>query len=233
MVINEFFLNSSVESLAVRIHLRGLGIGMVMGEMKLAKRLGKMFLEFRTIIGKHVHKAKGMREYHLAIVKEFSGGKGGVTLSRPGKAKAGVNVFKGDDVSPAAIDEAFNGIQSNQMTRICRLEISWLSQYLLSFDGLYSPIVVNLLRKHSQPSAVLDEASYGAYRGAWQLLCKTEFSEKRMDFVFSKVGIGIAQPLYLIKNFRGPQAFPSLLWSAGGVIECFKPSFPFLEFLFP
>jgi len=43
MIINKLILNRSVKPFAVSVHLWGLGICVVVSEMKLLKLLGKMF----------------------------------------------------------------------------------------------------------------------------------------------------------------------------------------------
>ena len=44
VVINELFLNRSIEPLKMCIHLRHLGIGMIMDEVQAQKFFGKSFL---------------------------------------------------------------------------------------------------------------------------------------------------------------------------------------------
>ena len=58
----------------MRVHLRGLGVGMIMGEMEPLQFLGKMFLELRAVVGKHKKEIIGMRECLLAEGKELGGG---------------------------------------------------------------------------------------------------------------------------------------------------------------
>lgn len=53
MVVNELFLDGAIESFEVSIHLRRLGIGVKMSQMEPLQFRGKMFLELRTVIGKH------------------------------------------------------------------------------------------------------------------------------------------------------------------------------------
>ena len=49
-VIDKLFLDVSVKSFNVSIHLGALGIGMVMNQMKLFQPFGKVFLEFGAIV---------------------------------------------------------------------------------------------------------------------------------------------------------------------------------------
>lgn len=53
VVVDEFFLNGTVESFHVSVHLRGFWIGAEMSQMKPPQLLGKVFLEFRAVVGKH------------------------------------------------------------------------------------------------------------------------------------------------------------------------------------
>ena len=59
--INELILDRAIEPFHMGVHLRGLGIGVVAGEMKPAHFLVKVFLEFRTIVGQD--ELKWEREY--------------------------------------------------------------------------------------------------------------------------------------------------------------------------
>ena len=85
MVINEFFLDGSVESFHVSVHLRGLGVGVIMSEMEPLQFCGKMLLELRAVIGKHKKEVIGMRECLLAQSKELGGSQGCMTFRAPGK----------------------------------------------------------------------------------------------------------------------------------------------------
>lgn len=53
MVIHKLFLYGAVESLAMRVHLGGLGVGMVVDEMQAPQFFIKMLHEFRAIIREH------------------------------------------------------------------------------------------------------------------------------------------------------------------------------------
>lgn len=50
-VVDEFFLDSPVKSFDMSIHLRALGIGVVMGEVEFSQPFGKMLLKFRPVVG--------------------------------------------------------------------------------------------------------------------------------------------------------------------------------------
>jgi len=71
MVVGKFFLDGTVESFQMGIHLRTFGIGMIMEPAKLLQSLGEMLLEFRTVVGKNV--GDGKRKQLDCLKKEFPG----------------------------------------------------------------------------------------------------------------------------------------------------------------
>ena len=104
-------MNSScrafVESFYVAVHLRSLGVGVVMSQMKLFQFFSKVFLEFGTIVGQHIKKVERIRKHFKAQFKEFLSGFGDVGLSCPGKAKASVYVLKSNHIPTAAVNYFF------------------------------------------------------------------------------------------------------------------------------
>ena len=69
VIINEFFLDGTIEPLTVRIHLGSPGIGVIVREMQLVEFFREVLHDFRAIISQHKH--KGMRGYHQAVLKEL------------------------------------------------------------------------------------------------------------------------------------------------------------------
>ena len=52
VIIDEFFLNCSVESFAMSVHFWGLWISVIMNKVKPFKFFWKMLFELRSVIGK-------------------------------------------------------------------------------------------------------------------------------------------------------------------------------------
>ena len=121
--INKLILDRAIEPLHMSIHLRCLGIGVVVGEMKPAHFLVKMFLEFGTIVGQD--ELKREREYLKTHLKELFGGKRGVRSGRPCERESSEDVFKGDDVSPASIYVFFNRVKGDTVAGVDRFKILW------------------------------------------------------------------------------------------------------------
>lgn len=69
MVIHEFFLDGPVEPFHVRVHLRRLGVRVVMREMEFLELLRKVLLELRSVVREDVLEFHG--EHHAAEAEEF------------------------------------------------------------------------------------------------------------------------------------------------------------------
>ena len=93
MVIDKFFLKSSIEPFHMGIHFGSLGIGVPMVFVQPSKFLIEVLHELRTIIGEYALKRVGKDLGN--DVEELSGRQGSMALSGPGKTEprvvAGVN----------------------------------------------------------------------------------------------------------------------------------------------
>ena len=69
MIVNEFFLESAIESFAVSIHLGGTRVGMIMGQVQTPQVFVKVLHELRAIVSEY--EGEGIREYHAAVFKEL------------------------------------------------------------------------------------------------------------------------------------------------------------------
>ena len=182
MVINELLLHGAIESFHVGVHLRGLGVGMVVDEMEPSQFFREMFFELRAVVGEN--KGHGMREYFLTEAEELRGCQRGVRGGRPCKGEAGMDVLKGDDVPAYTEHKAFDGVECDQMPGIFRLDVLWLAQYLLPI-GFDDPAGAgNPLRVDTKPSAVLDEPPNGAGLGTGESTCCAKRKEQRVQFLF-------------------------------------------------
>ena len=72
MVIDELLLHGSIESLHVGIHLRCLGVGVIVDEVEPSEFLREVLLELTPVVRKH--KGDGVREHLPAEVEELLGG---------------------------------------------------------------------------------------------------------------------------------------------------------------
>lgn len=110
MEINEFLLDGAIEAFEVSVHLRSLGIGVVVNQVKTSQFFGKVFLELTPIIREHVEEVEGVWKRLKAQLKELLGSERRMGGRCPGKAKSRIDIFKGDHVSSAAVHKAFHGV---------------------------------------------------------------------------------------------------------------------------
>jgi hypothetical protein len=101
VVVDEFFLNGSIEAFAVGVHLGCLGVGMPMGEQLVGQGAGEVALELAAVVGKHG--LDGEWEHGLDEAKELFGGSTGVAVGGPGPGEVGMQVDAGDDVAALAL----------------------------------------------------------------------------------------------------------------------------------
>ena len=106
--VGETLLYRFVEPFRVRVHLGGLGIGMVVREVETPQRLIKMLLELTPVVGQNKRHGKG--EDLNAECEELSRRKGCMGAGAERKAKSGVDIFKRDDIAPHAISNLFKGV---------------------------------------------------------------------------------------------------------------------------
>ena len=165
MIINELLLDRPVESFDVSVHLRCLGIGMEMGEVEPSQFFGKVFLELTPIVSQNKKEIIGMRERLTAERKELGRGLRGMTFGAPSKREPRIDIFKGDDVPPTAIDEALYGIKSDEVAGILRPEILWFSQHFLTICFLNLAEVRYFLWECPQTAEVMDQIANRARLG--------------------------------------------------------------------
>lgn len=110
MVINKFLLDSAVEPFHVSVHLRCLGVSVIMRQVKPLQFLGKMFLKLGTVVRKNKKEIIGMRKCLLTQREELGSSQGGVTFGSPCKGESCIDILKGNYISPAAIYEPFHCI---------------------------------------------------------------------------------------------------------------------------
>lgn len=109
-----------------------------------------MLFEFASIISQDMLKFKRIRKNLNAQFKEFLSRQRNARLSGPSKTKSWINVFKGNEISPATLNKPFYRVQSNQMSGIKNLKILRFSQYFLTIDFLDFAEMRDLLRADAE-----------------------------------------------------------------------------------
>ena len=105
MIVNEFFLNGAVEAFDVGVHLRGLGVGVVVDDLQFKEPLSKVFLELGAVVREY--ECHRIWKHLTPLLKEVFRGLGSVRSGAPGKGESGMDVFAGDDVGSETMREAF------------------------------------------------------------------------------------------------------------------------------
>ena len=106
--VGETLLYRFVEPLRVRVHLGGLGIGMVVDEVQAAQLVRKLFLELTAVVGQD--EGDGEREDLDAELEELRCGTRSMGAGAKRKAKSGIDVFKRDDISAHAVAQFFKRV---------------------------------------------------------------------------------------------------------------------------
>ncbi|KKU77726.1 MAG: hypothetical protein UY03_C0010G0009 [Parcubacteria group bacterium GW2011_GWA2_47_64] len=231
MVIHEFLLHPAVEPFHVGVQLRRLGVGMVMDEVETTEFLREMLLELTPVVGQH--EVNGVRENLQAEDKELLCRQRGVGGGCPGEGEAGVDVLKGDDVTPDAENEPFNGIERHEVAGVCRLEVLWLAQYLLPVCFHDSPGTRDFLRVDAQTTAVCYEPTDGTGLGTVEMECGRERQHERMQFLRSEIWMDASQTAEFLDDANIPETFPLLLGSFVPAIEAFELPLPLFELPLP
>lgn len=202
MVVHELLLDCSVEPLAMGVHLWCLGVGVVMREMQCREPFREVLLELRSVVREDMLEGHG--KDHAAEPEELFRSLRGVGGRAPREPEPAVEILEGDDVPPAAVDEAFHGIQSDAMTGVGGLEVLGLAQDLPSVDLLRSSEVIDLLREDPQSSHVSDEPPHRGSGGNGQIVPSTETCEEDLQLLLPKVRMFHAQPLDLLQDWERP-----------------------------
>ena len=119
-----------------------------------------------------------------------------------------MNVLKGDDVPPASVHKAFDGVEGDDMSRVRDLQMLWFSQDFLTIYFFDLAEVGYLLRELPQPSHIFHEASDGHGLGAREIVCRTELCEKWVEFFFSEIWVLVTQATYLVQGVCVPETSP-------------------------
>ncbi len=196
VVIRILFLHRAVEPLAVSVHLWCPWPGLVVGYVKLFNSLSKILLELRAIVGQHIGKGKWKHLSHQ--FEELFRCLGGMRSGGQGKAKPGVEVYEGGDVSSTSINVLLKGVESNTVARIACEESVRFPNAFLAFDGPYLPHAGNTLGSHSETAQVVDDPSNGAGLGALQSSGVAELLEERAELLLAKVGVVIPESCYFL-----------------------------------
>jgi len=134
MIVHKLILDRAIESLNMGVHLRGLGIGVVVDEMEATQFCIKVFHKLAPIVGEH--KGNGKWKDREAQIEKVLGGTGRMRGGFPCEAEAREDVLERDDVISPAPDVFLDGIECDTVPRILRREIQWFSQDFLTIDHL-------------------------------------------------------------------------------------------------
>ena len=144
MIVNEFFLNGAVEAFDVGVHLRGLGVGVVVDDLQFKEPLSKVFLELGAVVREY--ECHRIWKHLTPLLKEVFRGLGSVRSGAPGKGESGMDVFAGDDVGSETMREAFDGIERDDVAGMQGLDVLGLPEGIQALRFEYLPFAVGTQR---------------------------------------------------------------------------------------
>src|SRR3989344_2071710 len=181
-----------------------------------------MLLELASVVREDVLERNG--EHHLTEAEKLLGSFGSMGCRGPGEGETTVDILERDNVAPAAVDEAFNGIQGNAVTGVSGPEVLGLAQHPLPVGSHNFPRMrQNLLREDAQPSQISDEPAHGGDGGDWKCLPPAVSSQKDLQLLFSKIGMLHPELLDLVEHLKWPRTDAVL----HGYLRTFIQSFRF------
>src|SRR3989344_5322757 len=181
-----------------------------------------MLLELASVVREDVLERNG--EHHLTEAEKLLGSFGSMGCRGPGEGETTVDILERDNVAPAAVDEAFNGIKGNAVTGVSGPEVLGLAQHPLPVGSHTFPRMrQNLLREDAQPSQISDEPAHGGDGGDWKCLPPAVSSQKDLQLLFSKIGMLHPESLDLVEHLKWPRTDAVL----HGYLRTFIQSFRF------
>jgi hypothetical protein len=141
-------------------------------------------------------------------------GKRGVRVSCPREREARIDIGCRDKVAPASIVILFHGIKRNNVPRILRFQVFWLSQYLSAMCLHYPSEMGNLLREHPEPSHIFDETTDGGDSWTGEVSFGAKAKKRWEKFSFSEIGMFFSNSSNLFENERVPHTFSFGFWDA-------------------
>lgn len=144
-----------------------------------------------------------------------------------------MDIFTGDDVPPQPVDEDFDGVEGNQVSWMFCDESFWFSGYFSTVclddaSGAGDPLWVD-----AHTAIVFDDATDGGWFGAGEVVLVAELFEKRVEFLFTEVGVFFSQALDFFHNMGIVSPLSFVFWRSGAVIETLKLPSACLQFLLP
>ncbi len=146
-----------------------------------------MFLELRAIVCEDMLEWHG--EDHLTEAEELLRSLRCMRCRAPGEPKATVQILEGNDVSPAAVDEALHGIECDAVARVRGFEILGLPQDLLTIGPLHRPEMIELLREDPESTEIVDESADRGGGGNGQCIPATVSFQENLQLLLSEIGM--------------------------------------------
>jgi hypothetical protein len=183
VVIEELFLKGTVESLHMGVHLWRLRVRVPVDLMELSELLVKVSHELRAVVSQHMLKRIG--KDLTDDLKDFPGRLRAVTVGRPGKREAGIEVCEGDPISPQPVQEQLHRIKGPTVASRASVKTLRLS---FPLDLLsYSLAIGSYLhgnRSHLVRSLRYDSADGPGLRTT-QAPCITQRLEQKIELLFA------------------------------------------------
>ena len=226
VVVDEFVLNGAVEALDVGIHLRGLRICVIVGDLEVEESFGEVFLELAPVVGQD--EGRRVRKDRAPVFEEFFRRLRGVRDCAPCEREPRMDVLARDDVPAETVHEPFDGVEGDDVTRMLCGEIVGLPEDFPALPGEDLAFAGRPKRCDTHAALVFDDAADGGGFGTRKMQWCAELCEERIQFLLTKVGILAPETPYLLHD---TPVVPSLLFplgSAGAAVEALdlSPSLP-------
>jgi len=217
VVVDEVLLDGAVEALDVSIHLRRLGVGVVVGDLELQQSLGEEFLELAPIVGEN----EGGRiwEHLLPHTKKLFRRLGGVRDRAPGETETRVDVFACDDVPAEAMHEPLHGVECDDVPRVLCSEIVGLPQDFPAFVREYFPLAGCPEWRCAHAALVRDDATDRRRFWTRKTELSAELDEEGVQLLLAEVRVQKTQTSELVHDTPVVSSLTFLLGSAGATVE--------------
>ena len=167
MEVHELSLDGTVEALHARVHLWGLGVGVVVGDAVRLHKLPEVPFELRAVVGED--RIDRVREQGLHEREEVRSSFAAVGLRTNGNGCSGIEINGGEDVPPATVTLFFDRIHGNTVSGVGGLKSLWFPVYFLTLLRLCAAGVGDLGGCGTQATHILQETTD---RTRFRTVCK-------------------------------------------------------------
>lgn len=158
MMIDKFFLYSSVKSFIVSIHLGCSGIGMIVCFVKITYMFVKVFLELTSVVSKNQMDLE-WKEF-LKRFKEFFCCQRSSSAHHKRKGTPRIQINTSNTVVACTKYHFNDRIKSYHMSWILSFEVFWFTEYFVLLFDTNPTIMVDFLWILTKTTKIFDDSPY-------------------------------------------------------------------------